>query len=194
MTHNKTLVTRKRGNSNIRQREDAYLSATDICQFYGKLFADWIRLSTTASYLDMVRDSTGIPVNKLVQIHKGGVPARQGTWVHPLVAEELKSWATKKCVLQPERAIQNRIIKKLGGKPEVRTRAGAIDILTPTELIEIKSINNWKTGVGQLMVFGIDCPDHQKRLHLFGNVTESALTTIRDYCEKLGIIVTHENE
>lgn len=71
-----------------------------------------------------------------------------------------------------EQSIQKRLNKILNGQLEVYTEVGKIDILTPTEIIEIKEIKNWKEGVGQLMSYK-SCPtfvssNHKKLLVVFG--------------------------
>ncbi len=75
-------------------------------------------------------------------------------------------------------------------KREVRTLAGNIDILTQSEIIEVKKIINWKSGVGQVLIYGHYYPSHQKRLHLFGETQESYLKMIKSHCKKLKIKVT----
>ena len=74
----------------------------------------------------------------------------------------------------------------------VKTLAGAIDILTATEVVEVKKIGSWKHAIGQVLVYGDYYPSHQKRIHLYGETQESFLTTIKKHCEKRGILVTWE--
>jgi hypothetical protein len=61
-----------------------------------------------------------------------------------------------------EKDIQNRLYKELGGEMEVYTNFGYIDLLTETELIEIKVGNNWKQ------------------------------TDISDWCKEYNVLVTYE--
>lgn len=89
---------------------------------------------------------------------------------------------------QKEKEIQLELYKKLGGKMEVETEFGYIDLLTIGELIEIKHEKNWKHAVGQLVVYSLEYPNHQKRLHLFGiEVNER----INRACLSQNIIVTY---
>lgn len=41
-----------------------------------------------------------------------------------------------------------------------------------TEIIEVKQINEWKSALGQILVYSGFYSQHQKRLHLFGSAKE----------------------
>lgn len=109
---NKSLVSREVteheiDNKVIPQRiKDGYISATDMCKAYGKLFANYYQLTSVKKYLEKLSSKLGVPVentpdigipisgNKpaLVHVVKGGTPELQGTWVHPQVAFHLAQW------------------------------------------------------------------------------------------------------
>lgn len=89
-----------------------------------------------------------------------------------------------------EKAIQKALQKEIGGDVEVPTEVGRIDLLTPTELIEIKKIGAWKGAVGQVIVYGQMYPSHSKRIHLFGSAHSSFKSLIVRSCRELGIAVT----
>lgn len=91
-----------------------------------------------------------------------------------------------------EKIIQRMIMSQLGGKPEVITPAGKIDLLTDSELIEIKEAKKWKEAIGQVLVYGHYYPSHQKRIHLIGHVHSSIKLVIEKHCSKLKIVVTWE--
>lgn len=46
-------------------------------------------------------------------------------------------------------------------------QVGFIDILTPSEIIEVKAANEWKDAVGQVMVYSLFYENHVSRIHLF---------------------------
>ena len=46
-----------------------------------------------------------------------------------------------------EHQIRDRLHQKLGGLKEVATPAGRIDLLTDTEIIEIKRVSDWKAAL-----------------------------------------------
>lgn len=91
-----------------------------------------------------------------------------------------------------EALIQNRLHEKLGGSIEVPTEAGRIDLVTATEIIEIKEVKSWKCALGQLLVYGACYPSHQKRLYLFGDCHKSFISIIEKHCDRLGIVLTWE--
>ena len=78
------LIPHKVEDRLIHQRaSDGYINATAMCQAAKR---PWNRYSDTSSakrFVTALSADTGIPASELVQIVKGGVPALQGTWVHP---------------------------------------------------------------------------------------------------------------
>ena len=92
----------------------------------------------------------------------------------------------KSCV---EKDIQIRLHKELGGEMEVHTNFGYIDLLTETELIEIKVGNNWKHGLGQLLAYRKFYLNHKLRLHLFGIEEQN---DISDWCKEYNVSVTYD--
>lgn len=87
---------------------------------------------------------------------------------------------------------RDRLAKQLNGQVEVSTPAGRIDILTDTEVIEIKRASGWKSAIGQIISYGKFYPHHRQRIHLFGKLTESKLKAIEDICEAQNICLTWE--
>jgi hypothetical protein len=88
-----------------------------------------------------------------------------------------------------EKQIQLKLQKQLNGEIEVETKFGYIDLLTDTQLIEIKNGVNWKSGIGQLIVYSDLYTNHTKRLHLFNIENNSDINYI---CKKNNILVTYE--
>lgn len=84
------------------------------------------------------------------------------------------------------------LAKSLDGKREVKTLAGNIDVLTQSEIIEIKQVTAWKAALGQVLVYGHYYPSHQKRIHLYGETQESFLKMVKSHCKKFNVIVTWE--
>ena len=91
-----------------------------------------------------------------------------------------------------EKTIRDRLALELNGQVEVRVNTGYIDILTSTELIEIKQANDWKGAIGQLMAYSRDYPDRQKRLHLFGSIAKGSFDKILKMCNENNIKLTYE--
>ena len=45
---------------------------------------------------------------------------------------------------------RDKLASQLQGKTEVKTPVGRIDILTKTQLIEVKRVSGWKSAIGQV--------------------------------------------
>lgn len=101
-----------------------------------------------------------------------------------------KTQKTQKTNKGKEKEVQVKLSTKLNGQMEINTLAGRIDILTATEVIEVKSVNQWKAALGQVLVYGDYYPSHSMRIHLFGEIQESYLDMIKRHCEKRSVIVT----
>jgi hypothetical protein len=78
-----------------------------------------------------------------------------------------------------------------GGKIEVSIPGGRIDVLTNSEVIEVKAARNWMHALGQVQIYGSHFPRHRKRIHLFGELTVP-LKDIEKHCQRLGVRVTWE--
>jgi hypothetical protein len=103
----------------------------------------------------------------------------------------LPEWCKIQRKNHPERLVRDRLQSQLGGKVEAYTKFGLIDLLTETELIEIKIVNRWKDAIGHILAKSEKYPNHQKRLHLFGH-QEPILENIEEVCDRLSIRVTFE--
>jgi hypothetical protein len=182
-----------------QQNHNGYFNATKLSQSYytatGKRrdVSEWLSNKRTKESIAHLASVTGKSATELVVIRQGGDSSKeQGTWIHPDLVSEFEAWLLGRSNEKPEKMIQIRLFAELGGQMEVITPAGAIDLLTSTTLIEIKHIKHWKSGVGQLLVFGVDYPEHQKRLHLFGSGSSSFWGIVDRYCKPLDICVTEE--
>ncbi len=87
---------------------------------------------------------------------------------------------------------RDRLAERLKAKKEVNTPVGRIDILTETELIELKRSRNWKSAIGQVKSYGKFYPQHRLRIHLFREMTGTKLKNIQETCDSEGIILTWE--
>jgi hypothetical protein len=96
-----SIINREFDSQTIRIRSsDRYVCLTDMAKASGKLFADWMRLKSTASYLDRLSAVMGIPITKLVQVVQGGIPENQGTWGHPKVSLRFAQWCSDEFAIQ----------------------------------------------------------------------------------------------
>lgn len=98
----------------------------------------------------------------------------------------------KSRVKTPERRIRDRLSAELKGAVEVSCLDGRIDVLTPSELIEIKNVIRWKAAFGQVLVYGFSYPSHSKRIHLFGSVHGLLRERIELHGKQMNVRVTWE--
>ncbi|MGL5926215.1 hypothetical protein [Chroococcidiopsis sp.] len=93
---------------------------------------------------------------------------------------------------EPEKRIKFRLQSIVGGKTEVKTPLGRIDLLTDIEIVEVKPFKDWKAAIGQVLVYGSFYPNHKKRIHLFDRQEQKTLNLIQEACAKYDIQVTFE--
>lgn len=107
--------------------------------------------------------------------------------------EALPDWLKSRPVNGIEKKIRDHLKADLGGLSEVSTPACRIDLLTNTEIIEVKNLKDWKAALGQILVYSAFYREHQKRIHLFGSHTElEKLSDVESACLSFGIKVTGE--
>lgn len=88
--------------------------------------------------------------------------------------------------------VRHRLKSELGGQTEVVIAVGRIDLLTATEVIEIKNIDDWKEALGKILAYSAFFPNHSKRIHLFGKQNLAKLALAQGTCSEFGITVTFE--
>jgi hypothetical protein len=109
--------------------------------------------------------------------------------------EKAKSLEVSKGKKTPERQVEFALSKEHPGcKRQVRTPVGIIDLLTPSEIIEVKTAKDWKGALGQVLVYGTQYPSHQKRIHLFGRVDGNTQLLIEQECARFDVVVTWSND
>lgn len=85
--------------------------------------------------------------------------------------------------------------RKLGGKTEVTTPdGGRIDILTSTEIIEVKQAKGWRSALGQVVSYGHFYPKYNKRIHLFGDKSNIDCAMVERICKAQNVSVTWEED
>lgn len=139
-----TQIIRQWNGRIIRQRADGYLSATDMCQTAGKLFADWNRLKSTSEYLQALSESMGFPIDQLVRVNESeGSNEERGTWVHPEVAVDLAQWLNVHLRIQV-----NRWIIELMTEGVVRLGTVTQQPLTYVQqtLVDVEALTSWMSS------------------------------------------------
>lgn len=102
----------------------------------------------------------------------------------------------------PERKVQNKLYDEfkangVGVHREVKLGAlGVVDLVTDTELIEIKKVTRWKAALGQVLVYSTHASMQSKQrvVHLFGSCRRTQKRIIRCACLELGVLVRFEDE
>lgn len=95
--------------------------------------------------------------------------------------------------IKREEVIRDRLQAEIGGVAEVVTPVGKIDLLTSTEIIEVKAFKDWKAALRQVLVYSGFYPKHKKRIHLFCSKHEfKRLSDIESACLSFNICVTGE--
>lgn len=123
--------------------------------------------------------------------------SEQNPWFKPAL-EELQNGTrrypkTKKRQNKTEKVVRDRLAATIpNSKIEVSTRSGRIDILTPSEVIEVKQVRRYKHAIGQVISYGYYYPQHQKRIHLYGKVSSQQRKLIVRECGIARITVTFE--
>jgi hypothetical protein len=181
--------------------KDGDVNITEICKKAKKQLSHYF--DNKGKALEDISEETKIPQGEL--IYRVKINGRYNVWVNKILISlmDIEEWAKKAKKDQKEKEIRERLKAELGGTPQA-TRIGEIDLLTKKEIIEIKVIEKWKEGVGQLILFGKIYPNHSKRLHLFGNFptrikpelsTELlTLELIKEFCNDFNITVILEEE
>ena len=143
------------------------------------------------------RDPDGLTSRNALAIFDGEIRVRQSFLdelldMHGRTLASVKAKHSAKTKPTREKDVSIALALQLGGKREVCVKAGSIDVLTRTELIEVKEYKGWKGAIGQVLAYGTEYPKHKKRIHLFGDRGDISLSMIEDVCKPLGIKLTIE--
>jgi len=89
----------------------------------------------------------------------------------------------------PEKIVTMKLKWKLGGELEVGSRYGKIDLLTNDSIIEVKRYKSWKHALGQVLIYGLEYPNHEKKLYLFGSSKPrpSTWSMIQEACSNFNV-------
>ncbi len=124
--------------------------------------------------------------------------SEQNPWFKPAL-EELQNGTrrypkTQNKKRQTEKVVRDRLAATIpGSQIEVATESGRIDILTPSEVIEVKQVRRYKHAMGQVTSYGYYYPQHIRRIHLYGKVSSKQRQLIIQECRNAQITVTFAN-
>lgn len=86
-----------------------------------------------------------------------------------------------------ESSYRDQLASLLGGKTEIWTPAGYVDVATQTEIIELKKVKQWKDAIGQILVYSHYFPGCQKKICLIGQATTEFKAVVQEHCDRLEI-------
>lgn len=207
----------------IMMVENGYINATKICEKYGKLLKNWTRNKDATELISkieehvcvniMIKNMKGPYETRGTYVHPLLVTPI-ALWISPKFGAKVSIWIEewKKfdeanrdkyyhelANLEPSRSsliessIQQRLCEELGGEIEIKTPAGRIDVLSDSQIIEVKKYRNWKHGIGQLIAYATYVHDRDMHLYLFCDAdTKRIDDVIRQVCDKNDIILTIE--
>ena len=90
-----------------------------------------------------------------------------------------------------EMDVQRRLEQETGGV-HLSCPAGTADIVSKTQLIEIKRWSQWKSALGQLLAYSEYILGKQLRVHFFGSKPKKGLDVIMQCFSKYNIIISEE--
>lgn len=168
-----------------------------LCKFKKRLFFDWRRSKIGTYYLNKISEEEEILYNELFICIKTGLINERGTWAHPKVAIQMCYWLLGPKTVKTEKKIKNKLIldeKMVNYKIEVPIKLEykifKIDILTETEIIEIKNFKNFMKAIGQILIYSQYYPKHKKRIHFFNIKKDTPIEFLKNICEKYDIRLT----
>ena len=95
---------------------------------------------------------------------------------------------------QKERTIRDRLAAQIpGSQTEVPTLSGRIDILTPSQVIEVKNVRQYKHAIGQVVSYSHYYPKHERCVYLFGKVSDKQRRLIIKECNTAKVKVMFES-
>ncbi|HSA76179.1 MAG TPA: KilA-N domain-containing protein [Nitrosarchaeum sp.] len=167
---------------------DTRFNATNLCWLYGKSFSGWYNNKK----IKKLRKCDTVLTE--VYIREG---MYKGIYVDKQFLDSLKEWIDAPCGKgSGEKIIQEKLALELDGVMEVEIKFGRIDILTSKEIIEVKNYDSWKHALGQIMIYGLSYPKHNKRIHLFdvpfSTKKEYSIEDVRNALKSYGVTLSIE--
>jgi O-phosphoseryl-tRNA(Cys) synthetase len=114
------------------------------------------------------------------------------------IAEELAEWLKRTMNREPrwdrchmvtmtrEQRIIEHWARKLNGDTEVKCQSGRIDIMTDTQVVEVKHVNRWKNALGQALAYAV-VTNLKPVVVLYGSTTNGLRPIIENVCSHYGV-------
>ncbi|MBD2101009.1 hypothetical protein [Leptolyngbya sp. FACHB-261] len=146
-----------------------------------------------AEFYAAAYSSLGLTVDsRAIEVYCNQAPVSCPELIHPSMDDTEDH--TESMSRMSEESVADALYRREGGTGEIKTKAGHIDLLTQTEVIEVKAVESWRGAIGQALVYALDFPNHTPRIHLFGPVHPDSKCVVEHYCKLLNVRVTWESE
>jgi len=133
----------------------------------------------------------GSPYNKITFIHNY-LYEKRGISIS---TQELTELLDEKCADNKvlEKQVQAKLARQWGAKREIKTPVGNIDLMTDSEIIEVKEAKGYKHSIGQIISYAKFYPTHQKVIYLYGKMPKD-FNNCYELCKQSGIILRYESD
>lgn len=92
-----------------------------------------------------------------------------------------------------EANVRDRLAEREKGQVEVQCEYGIVDVVTSSEIVEVKRSKNYLHALGQVLGYGESFPEHKKRVHLIlEDSEEDLLSRAKRICSRHDVSVTCE--
>ncbi|KAK3269352.1 hypothetical protein CYMTET_22215 [Cymbomonas tetramitiformis] len=160
----------------FRWREDMYIDVTAYFHSIGKRMDNFLSTKQTTALISEYNERDDIKPDEVIKKYLLGNRGHPHVFVHPSFFVHVMKWAKKSSDNSNRTTLESNVRDKLAaienGTVEVRTPSGFIDVLTDTEVIEVKHISSWKQAVGQVCCYALHYPKLDRRVHLFGTARD----------------------
>jgi hypothetical protein len=151
--------------------------------------ATWVHPRVATHLACWISSEFGAKVTGWIEMAKQKIPEIKTQYDHSLAS--LKPDAGNDCI---ESIVRDRLATQLSGETEVTATYGPIDVMSNTEVIEVKHAPLFTRALGQVLGHGKSFPQKRKRIHIFGSESEieDNLELAKRLCADYDVLVTHE--
>jgi hypothetical protein len=163
------IILHQIGNTAVGlNSENGYVNATAMAAGHKertgqrKDVHDWLKLKRTKETLEHLSAVTGKVVTELYQVFQGGIPEKQGTWIHPRLAVRFGMWLSDDFGL----TVENWVADWNGAKqPTAITNSPSKELVAAREIRELTDLLDDNPRLAQLLTDSIVNRTLEKALH-----------------------------
>lgn len=161
------VVAEKIGMKPAVDIERNMICLSDICQAGEKTFEEYNQSKSAQIFINYLQIVVKFPLTNLIY-------TADKIWGHPYIAYHLCHWLNVK---KFQRVIEEE--NKLKNNPE--HYFGIIDVLSETDIIEIKMVYNWKHALDQILECQSKYPNYEKNIYLFKRAEQKVIDTCNKF-------------